>query len=236
MSPRNPAERDAARDQRARARAARKSGPTAPLTREHIVRTALGLVDREGVKALSMRRLGAELGVDPMAVYYHLPNKDALLDAIVEAVMAEIDLGVDNPADPPEERILCAARAYRDAMLAHANALPIVLSRGPRTPVAMRPVELLIGILRDAGLPPSRAMAGMNAIAATVRGTIAMIADDPRQAPPTPDEVEAMSADFPADEFPHLREAVMCPSDFLTEDFEFGVRALARGLLGSVEG
>ena len=86
-----------------------------------------------------MRRLGAELGVDPMAVYYHVPNKDALLDAIVEAVMAEIDLTVDDPADPAEERIVCAARAYRDAMLAHANALPIVLSRGPRTPVADAP-------------------------------------------------------------------------------------------------
>ena len=63
-------------------------------------------------------------------------------------------------------------------MLAHLNALPIVLSRGPRTPVAMRPVELLIGILRDAGLPPAQAMAGMNAIAATVRGTIAMVSDN----------------------------------------------------------
>ena len=214
---------------------ARKKSPDTPLTRERIVRTALAIVDREGLKALSMRRLGSQLDVDPMAVYYHVPNKDALLDAIVEAVMAQIDLADDNPADPAEERILCAARAYRDAMLAHANALPIVLSRGPRTPVAMRPVELLIGILRDAGLPPSQAMAGMNAIAATVRGTIAMVADD-SAAPPTPEELEAMAAEFPADEFPHLLEAAMCPGDFLNEDFEFGVRALARGLLGSVEG
>ena len=214
---------------------ARKKSPDTPLTRERIVRTALAIVDREGLKALSMRRLGSQLDVDPMAVYYHVPNKDALLDAIVEAVMAQIDLADDTPADPAEERILCAARAYRDAMLAHANALPIVLSRGPRTPVAMRPVELLIGILRDAGLPPSQAMAGMNAIAATVRGTIAMVADD-SAAPPTPEELEAMAAEFPADEFPHLLEAAMCPGDFLNEDFEFGVRALARGLLGSVEG
>jgi AcrR family transcriptional regulator len=181
-----------------------------------------------------MRRLGAELGVDPMAIYYHVPNKDALLDAIVEAVMAEIDLTVDVPTDPAEERIVSAARSYRDAMLAHTNALPIVLSRGPRTPVAMRPVELLIGILRDAGLPPSQAMAGMNAIAATVRGTIAMVADDSAE-PPTPDELAAMADQFPPEEFPHLLEAAMCPGDFLNEDFEFGVRSLARGLLASAE-
>ncbi len=140
------------------------------LTRERIVRTALDIVDREGLSALSMRKLGAQLGVDPMAAYYHVPNKDALLDAIVEAVMAEIDLGKDDPSAPPEERIMYAARAYRDVMLAHANALPIVLSRGPSTPEAMRPVELLLGILRDAGLAPAQAMAGMNAIAAGVRG------------------------------------------------------------------
>ena len=129
---------------------------------------------------------------------------------------------------------MCAARAYRDAMLAHVNALPIVLSRGPRTPASMRPVELLIGILRDAGLSPSRAMAGMNALAATVRGTIGMVADN-AEAPTTPEELEALAAIYPADEFPHLREAALCPGDFLDEDFEFGIRALARGLLGGRE-
>jgi AcrR family transcriptional regulator len=216
--------------------AARKKSPDTPLTRERIVSTALKIVDRDGLAALSMRRLGAELDVDPMAVYYHVPNKDALLDAIVEAVMAEIDLSSDDGSLPAEQRIVSAASAYRDAMLAHVNALPIIMSRGPSTPVALRPVELLIGILRDAGLPPNRAMAGMNAIAATVRGTSAMVASDDLQAPPTPEELEAAADRFPADEFPHLREAIMCPSDFLHEDFEFGVRALARGLLGSVEG
>ncbi len=216
--------------------AARKKSPDTPLTRERIVSTALTIVDRDGLDALSMRRLGAELDVDPMAIYYYIPNKDALLDAIVEAVMAEIDLTFDDASLPAEERIVGAASAYRDAMLAHVNALPIIMSRGPSTPVALRPVELLIGILRDAGLPPNSAMAGMNAIAATVRGTIAMVASDDLQAPPMPEELEAMADRFPADEFPYLRESIMCPGDFLHEDFEFGVRALARGLLGSVEG
>ena len=208
--------------------------PRAQLTRERIVSAALALVDREGLSALSMRRLGSELGVDPMAVYYYVPNKDALLDAIVEAVMAEIDLTIDDPSATPEDRIMCAAIAYRDVMLAHANALPIVLSRGPRTPDAMRPVELLIGILRDAGLPTTRAMAGMNAIAATVRGTVAMIAEDGGN-PPTQAELDAMALAFPAEEFPHLREAAACGPDFLGADFEFGIRALARGLVGSVD-
>lgn len=200
------------------------------LTRERIVSAALAIVDEEGPAALSMRKLGARLRVDPMAVYHYLPNKDALLDAIVEAVMGDIDLAIDDPASPPEERVMCAARAYRDVMLAHVNALPIVLSRGPRTPNAMRPVELLIHILRDAGLSPTQAMAGMNAIAATVRGTVAMVVDD-GQTPSTPEELEELAQHYPVDEFPCLREAVSCSADFLDADFDFGVRALARGLI-----
>jgi len=147
--------------------------------------------------------------------------------------MAEIDLSADEPAAPAEERIMWAARAYRDVMLAHGNALPIVLSRGPSTPEAARPVELLIGILRDAGLPPSRAMAGMNVIAAAVRGMVAMAANGPPE-PPSPEQLQAMGEVFPADEFPHLREAMMSAGGSVEVDFEFGVRALARGLLESV--
>jgi AcrR family transcriptional regulator len=208
----------------------RRPGPSAPLGRELIVRTALALVDRDGLKALSMRRLGAELGVDPMAVYYHLPHKQALLDAIVEAVMSGIDLSVDHPADPPEERILRAARAYRDAMLAHANALPVVLAHGPATEAALRPVELLIGILRDAGLGPAEAFSGMNAIAAAVRGFTGMIASGGAKAP-SAEQIEVMAEAFPADEFPHLRAAMPYALEFGDRGFEFGIRALARGLL-----
>ena len=205
-----------------------------PLTRERIVGAALDLVDRAGLKALSMRRLGAALGVDPMAVYYHLPNKEALLDAIVEAVMAEIDLGRDHPDDPPEERILCAARAYRDAMLAHRNALPIVLARGPATLAALRPVELLLGVLRGCGLAPEQALAGMNAIAAAVRGAAGM-AGAP-DAKPRARELAATLAGLPGNPFPHLGEALRCAGDAFEPGFEFGIRALARGLMAAAPG
>jgi TetR/AcrR family tetracycline transcriptional repressor len=233
MSPSPRADRSATRDGRDAGRAARRGGPATPLTRERIVGTALAIVDAEGLGALSMRRLGSELGVDPMAVYYHVPNKEALLDAIVEAVMSAIDLGRDDRAASPEDRVMWAASAYRDAMLAHVNALPIVLTRGPNTPAAMRPVEVLMGILRDGGLSAEQALAGMNAIAAAVRGIAAMAANGGSE-PPPPEQLQAMAAQFPVEEFPNLHEAMMCPTDFFERDFEFGIRALARGLLGSV--
>ncbi len=200
-----------------------------PLKREQIVATALALVDRDGLKALSMRRLGAELGVDPMAVYYHIPNKEALLDAIVEAVMASIDLTVDHPGDPPEERVMCAAHAYRDVLLAHAYALPILLAHGPATAAALRPVELLTGILLDAGLPPAEAFSGMNVIAAAVRGFAGMI--DASAKKPIREVIEAMDRSLPAGEFPHLREAMPFAFVFADRGFDFGIRALVRGLL-----
>jgi AcrR family transcriptional regulator len=215
----------------AAARSKRREGPEEPLEREQIVSTALALVDRDGLKGLSMRRLGAELGVDPMAVYYHIPNKQALLDAIIEAVMAGIDLSVDNPDNPPEERILCAARAYRDTMLAHIKALPILLAHGPATPAAMRPVERLIAILRDAGLPPAQAFAGMQVIAAMVRGAVGMGMAMEVNQPPDWEQIEATLRLLPPSEFPNLLESIPVAGEFFEHGFEFGVRALARGLL-----
>jgi AcrR family transcriptional regulator len=216
------------------ARRPRRERATAPLTRELIVKTALEVVDREGLKALSMRRLGTALGVDPMAVYYHIPNKQALLDAIVEAVMAAIDLSVDDPAARAEDRVMWAAHAYRDVLLSHVNALPILLTHGPTTPAALRPVELLIGILRDAGLAPEQAFAGMNAIAAAVRGIAGMAASGAGKLP-SREEIEALERSFPAGEFPHLREAMPYAGGFSDHGFEFGIRALARGLIAQAK-
>jgi TetR/AcrR family tetracycline transcriptional repressor len=208
----------------------RRKGPEEPLLREHIVATALAIVDGDGLKALSMRRLGAELGVDPMAIYYHIPNKEALLDAIVEAVMGSIDLSLDRPADPPEERILRAANAYLKTLLAHVHALPIVLVRGPATPAAMRPVECLLGILRDAGLSPTQAFAGMHVIAAVVRGAVVEEAASAKIQQRTPEQVEQMLRTHP-ETFPHLLESMPFAEDFCEHGFEFGIRVIARGLL-----
>lgn len=69
--------------------AQRARGQRAGLTRQAVLEAALRLVDQEGLKALSMRRLGAELGVEAMTLYHHVPNKTALLDGMIEQVVAE---------------------------------------------------------------------------------------------------------------------------------------------------
>ena len=75
-----------------KAPATKRSQRRVPLTRERVLGGALKLADQGGIESLSMRKLGHELGVEAMAVYYHFANKDEVLDGIVDLVFSEIDL------------------------------------------------------------------------------------------------------------------------------------------------
>jgi len=206
--------------------------PRQPLSRERIVDTAIALVDAEGLDALTMRRLGAELGMDPMAVYYYVPNKAALLDAVVEAVMAEIELSVDDPCKPPEERLVRAAQAYAEVLVRHRNALPLLLVRGPATPAGLAPVEVMVGILRSGGVPPERAVAGIHVLTAAVRGYAAIIANETADPGERDDEGFGVALASP-EQFPYLSEAAAQPRQDTQAAFEFGLRAIATGLFGA---
>ena len=208
----------------------RKKRPVEALDRERIIGRALALVDGEGLDGLSMRRLGAELGVDPMALYHYVPNKEALLDAIVEAVMAEMRW-MDDRRISAEERLVRLATAYRDVMLAHGNALPLLLSRGPVTPTALRPVEAMIGILRDAGLSPAEALAGMNLVTGAVRGIVGMMAPAAAEPPIKAEEAAMVLGQLRREEFPNLLEAAPFAGFFRDMGFEYGIRSMARGLM-----
>lgn len=203
--------------------------PRQPLSRERVVATALALVDAEGLEALSMRRLGAALDMATMAVYYHLPNKAALLDAVVEAVMAEIDLAVDDPSLPAVERLVVAAKAYGEVLVRHSKTLPLMMVRGPVTATGLAPVELMVTILRSGGLSLADAVAGMHMLAAAVRGYAAIMARE--AADPEQRDVEGLVVlNLPA-ELPNLSEAAARPEQDLSAQFEFGLRAIAVGLL-----
>ncbi|MFA6001533.1 MAG: TetR/AcrR family transcriptional regulator, partial [Thermoleophilia bacterium] len=154
-------------------RQVRESGSARPsLTREGIVQAALKIMDRDGYTALSMRRLGTELKVDPMAVYYHFPNKSALLDGVVELVMSGIDLGRDDPSQTALERLCRAAHIYREALLAHPQAVQISAVRQLNTPASLRPVEFLLEILLGAGLSHTDSVTFVNIFGRFVRGVV----------------------------------------------------------------
>ncbi len=126
------------------------SGPTRTrLTRGAVVATALAVVDADGLSALTMRRLGTELGVDPMAAYRHVSGKADLLDAIVEAVLAEIE--IPERTGPWDAWFARLARNFRSTLLSHPHTLPVVSTRPPVTPAAWQPVEAALAVLVDGG-------------------------------------------------------------------------------------
>jgi AcrR family transcriptional regulator len=104
---------------------------TRPLTREEILDEALSIIDSEGLAALTMRRLGAALGVDPMMIYRHVPDKETLLDLTVEHMRSSMVL--ENPPDDPAELLEAIFAEYRQVLSAHPNMLPLATRRTDAT-------------------------------------------------------------------------------------------------------
>lgn len=176
------------------------------LTREALITTALEIVDREGLDALSMRRLGAELGVDPMAAYRHLPNKEALLDGVVEAVVSEVPLDVDPCLDwRGQLRQLVDANVR--TLLAHPNTVPLLAQRPLSTPRSMLLVEKALEIASAAGIPLREAVLAVNSMG-MMTAAFALAVTASRQRAATAEEVRDAFAALPAEQFPRVVEAM----------------------------
>lgn len=144
--------------------AARPRGQHAGLTRQAVLAAAVELVDEHGLAALSMRRLGAELGVEAMALYHHVGSKEELLDGLVEHLFAEVvpailDASGGAGGDTDWRAALrVAAHVMLEALQAHPNLVPVVLSRPAATPQVHGLLEQLLEVLHVAGLPPGRSL------------------------------------------------------------------------------
>lgn len=184
------------------ARRASDRGRFGRLSRERVLDAALELVDREGLSALSMRRLGAELGVEAMALYRYAASKDALLDGLVEALYLQLEkrLAADTPsgteAGTPAWRPVLhrIARATYDVCLAHPQAVPLLTTRMLAVPLAQRPLAVLkdhervLKLLRDAGFDNARAATVFQAFTAWLLGYVSMelrpMVDNPDESDP----------------------------------------------------
>jgi AcrR family transcriptional regulator len=205
---------------------------TPTLTREQIVSAAMAIVDRDGLDALSMRRLAAELDVGTMSLYYHVPDKSALYDLILEAVMDDWDMSDDDPDAPVGERMTTMAWALRRALMAHPNAVPIALSRPLRTAGQLRPIEKMLGILFEVGVSPSDAMMSVEVIGHFVFGTSMAYANHLASTQDHEPSAEEAFAGIAPEEFPNLMRAAQ-EADHVGWDsgFEEGMRALVIGLV-----
>lgn len=202
------------------------------LSRERVVSAALAIVDRDGLDRLTMRALGRELGVDPMAVYHWVPRKDALLDLIVEAVFREIPIEDEMPAGGWQVRFGYAAGVFRDTLRRHPNALAVLATRPGVSPASMAPAELAMGILREAGFSARDAMYGVGAMSNLVIGLVlAEVGMAPGAEEDVSDEDRAsLLAQLSPEEFPNLLEAATAVEYDFDRLFAFGMGALLRGM------
>lgn len=219
-------------------KAAARSRPA--LTREGVLQTAMRLADRGGLDALTMRALADELGVEAMSIYYHLPNKDAILDGAVEMVFAEIEGEVGGftvPAgtDVSNWRPRLAARILgaRRVLLRHPWAPWIMNARGAPGPNAARHVDGIVGIMHAGGMSYDLIHHALHALGSRVYGYVQELSDD--KDAPAPVDLEQLATFAPhlAGMFAEVvhddPESTLGWCDDQTE-FEFGLDLLLEGL------
>jgi AcrR family transcriptional regulator len=215
----------------------RKDSPRTPLTRQAIVEAALRVLDRDGMDALSMRKVGEELGTGAASLYWHVRNKEELLQLVFETVSEEAAL---PPPDPShwQQQLRGLAHEMRRTMNRHRDVARISLGRIPAGPTLARTSEWLFALLQPVGIP-DQVIAYLGDLLGLYIGAFAF-EESLGVASPTgedlpPDEIIAMFRDYveslPDDRFPRTKGAV----DLLfgggnDERFEFGLDVLIRGL------
>ncbi|MFI6873873.1 TetR/AcrR family transcriptional regulator [Streptomyces sp. NPDC050400] len=235
-----PKKSSGATDGAAPARRASDRGRYGRLSRERVLTAALEIVDRDGLSALSMRGLGAELGVEAMALYRYADGKDALLDGLVEAFCDELETALDAGSTSPDWRTELdrIARAAYQVGLRHPHVVPLLATRLLSTPLARRPAavlradERILALLLDAGLSDGQAVRLHRAFTAWLLGWLIVelraMDDDPDE----PDPAFRLGLHrLPARELPRLRESAPLMAERGGEDeLSAGLDALLRAL------
>lgn len=198
-----------------------------PLSRERVIAAALRLIDERGLAQLSMRRLGAELGVEAMSLYKHVANKDALLDGVRELLLSEL---ADAPAAGEDwtQELLAFARRYRALGRAHPEAFSLLARGADRAYVAGRAsAEAGLRSLLAAGFDEDTAAYALRSVVRYVLGfSLIDMAGEDAPAPLPPSELDALAREQP------MVAGLMRSLGAGTEDplFEFGLRALITGI------
>lgn len=220
------------------ARRAADRGRYGRLSRERVLATALEIVDRDGLSALSMRGLGSELGVEAMALYRYADGKDALLDGLVEALFVELESALDGEPAARGWRgeLDRIARAAYAVALRHPHVVPLLATRLLSTPLARRPAavlradERIVALLLDAGLSDRQAVDLHRVFTAWLLGWLTVelraMDDDPDE----PDPAFRLGLHrLPARELPRLRAtAVLMAERGGTDGLGAGLDALLR--------
>jgi TetR/AcrR family transcriptional regulator, tetracycline repressor protein len=181
-----------------------RRGRPALISRQQILDAALAIVDEQGLEKLTMRRLGAAVGVDPMTIYHHVPDKAALFDGLVELVFAEI--AVPAPTGDWPEDLRAIARSARATLLAHPDLVALAGTRPPVTEPAFDLVEAVTTIVLRAGLGEQAAADAFDCVGRMVIGHVLAEAGRPPggEVGGGEDEHQATQRTLPAERYPGL--------------------------------
>ena len=157
-----------------------RRGPRPGLSVERIVRAAIGIADRDGLEAVTMRRLADSLGVRPMALYTYVPGKSELLDLMLDTVYGDMPQAA-LLGDGWRERLVAVARDNRALFELHPWAAAISTSRPPLGPGLMAKYEHELSALANAGLDDVETDAALTFLLDFVRSS-ALAANDARAA------------------------------------------------------
>ena len=204
-----------------------------PLSRERVLDAAIALADRDGLDALSMRKLAQALGVEAMSLYNHVANKGDLVDAMVDRVIAEIEL----PDGEWEDAVRRCAISAHAAFTRHPWACEPAMSpsRLPSEPNArMRYMEWLLGQLRRAGFSPELAYRGYHALDSHILGFTLWELSHRMDAEGLEEAADNFLKQVSPDEYRYLIEHIRQHMDESlrdgTGDFEFGLELVLDGL------
>ncbi|MFI1443011.1 TetR/AcrR family transcriptional regulator [Streptomyces fructofermentans] len=205
----------------------------AALTREEVLAAAADLVRRDGPQSLTMRGLAAELGTAVTSIYWHVGNRESLLDALVERTVAE--LGAIRPAGrTPAARIVSVAVTLRRRLLDHPHLVAMVHERGLTERMFLPARRALVHEVRAAGLRGTRAADVVRAVQFQVAGHVLVERDRERAPARHPVEEEPWGART-AREDPALARALARPVA-PERLFALSVKALVAGLLAEPAG
>jgi len=209
---------------------AHKTAPRTPLSRDRILRTALAIVDKNGLEALSMRKLAAELGVDAMSLYNHVKNKEDIVSGMLEVVASEIEF----PEDAPDWRGALRARtiAAHQAFVRRPWAARIWMETMPSLD-RLAQSDAVLRCLRQAGLPPSVVYSAYHALDGFALGYALQRLDFPLPRKQVKRLVADFLREFPTADYPDFTEHVrqhVDPEFVASDSFEFGLDLILDGL------
>ena len=216
----------------------RRRGPRRALTEDEILDAALSLLDHGGPEAASVRGIAARVGVAPNAVYTYFPDKAAVVKALVERLLGEVDHDVFADRERPwRERVEALALELRARLSAHPGAVGLMVGGPMDGPNALTLNERLLELLGDAGLGPTDAAQASYLLIVYVFGSIALEVADVHQPGPLPPESERVAtrqvafAATPTDHLPHSAAAATTMAGYIsTEQYLWGLRRLLDGI------